>query len=95
MLDKFDYVYSYVRLEAITLRGRSSNGRALDSKSNGCGFKSHRPHFFYLAKPADELKLIKLNEEIKLLILLIRIMRSILERCAELEKIMIYPLLNL
>ncbi len=28
------------------LRGRSSNGRALDSKSNGCGFKSRRPHFF-------------------------------------------------
>ena len=27
-------------------RGRSSNGRALDSKSNGCGFKSRRPHFF-------------------------------------------------
>jgi hypothetical protein len=28
------------------VRGRSSNGRALDSKSNGCGFKSRRPHFF-------------------------------------------------
>lgn len=30
-------------------RGRSSNGRALDSKSNGCGFKSHRPHFLLVS----------------------------------------------
>ena len=33
--------------EGINVRGRSSNGRALDSKSNGCGFKSRRPHFLF------------------------------------------------
>ena len=34
--------------DRVNVRGRSSNGRALDSKSNGCGFKSRRPHFFIL-----------------------------------------------
>ena len=38
-------IYKEIIEEVSIVRGRSSNGRALDSKSNGCGFKSRRPHF--------------------------------------------------
>ncbi len=41
-------IYKEIIGDVSIVRGRSSNGRALDSKSNGCGFKSRRPHFFFL-----------------------------------------------
>ena len=38
-------IYKEIIGDVSIVRGRSSNGRALDSKSNGCEFKSRRPHF--------------------------------------------------
>ncbi len=32
----------------ILTRGCSSNGRAVDSKSNGCEFDSRHPHFLFI-----------------------------------------------